>query len=512
MLCAEKARSMTVKGQFDDKPESQTVMIAQRTKPTIAGCVNPILFVVRMSVLSVNPPIVQRGDRGGLAALKGLIDPLSTLAMLAAACVFYGEPIRAAEVILGLITFSITYPGDIPFRHQKRGLIREVAGNWALTAGLLLLFGFGTGTITMFNPNVLYLWALLVPAAQVGIHSISPRLLLRYAAIKGYRSAIVVGATELGWRIAEKIAADPYDPVRVVGVYDDIDDVDPDSVSTGKRALAGTLSDIAKYTRANQVDTIYIALPLNEQPSMLKLLDDLRDTTASIYYVPDFFMFDLIQARVESVAGVPVVAVCESPFHGTTALIKRVSDLVIACLAIIVLSPVFIATAIAVKASSPGPILFRQRRYGLDGKEIVVWKFRSMRVMEDGERVVQATQDDPRVTKVGAFIRRTSIDELPQFFNVLQGHMSVVGPRPHAVAHNEAYRTVIKGYMVRHKVKPGITGWAQVNGARGETRTLQEMEDRIRYDLDYLRNWSLRLDMKIVLKTVLVFAGDKKAY
>jgi putative colanic acid biosynthesis UDP-glucose lipid carrier transferase len=169
-------------------------------------------------------------------------------------------------------------------------------------------------------------------------------------------------------------------------------------------------------------------------------------------------------------------------------------------------------SAIAVKLTSPGPVIFKQRRFGLNGEEIQVYKFRSMRVCEDGETVQQARKNDSRVTKVGAFLRKTSLDELPQFFNVLQGSMSIVGPRPHAVAHNELYRKLIKGYMVRHKVKPGITGWAQVNGWRGETDTLEKMKSRIDYDLAYLRNWSLRLDLYIVFKTIMVVLKDKHAY
>jgi len=171
-----------------------------------------------------------------------------------------------------------------------------------------------------------------------------------------------------------------------------------------------------------------------------------------------------------------------------------------------------LAIAIGVKLSSPGPVFFRQRRYGLDGQQITVYKFRTMTVLEDGANVRQAQKDDCRVTGFGRFLRKTSMDELPQFINVLQGRMSVVGPRPHAVSHNEIYRKLISGYMVRHKVKPGITGWAQVNGFRGETETVEKMEQRIEYDLAYLRNWSLRLDLLILLKTVLVLFGDRRAY
>jgi putative colanic acid biosynthesis UDP-glucose lipid carrier transferase len=249
------------------------------------------------------------------------------------------------------------------------------------------------------------------------------------------------------------------------------------------------------------------------QPRILDLLDDMRDTTASIYFVPDFFVTDLIQGRIDMVCGMPVVAVCETPFRGADGLVKRVSDIVLSVLILLLISPLFIAISLAVKITSPGPVIFKQRRYGLDGAEILVYKFRSMTVCEDGESIRQAQKGDNRITPLGAFLRRTSLDELPQFLNVLQGRMSIVGPRPHAVAHNELYRKIIKGYMVRHKVRPGITGWAQVNGFRGETETVDKMRSRVEYDLDYLRNWSLRLDLYIIMKTVLiVLRGQSSAY
>ncbi|MGH8742364.1 MAG: undecaprenyl-phosphate glucose phosphotransferase, partial [Burkholderiales bacterium] len=241
-------------------------------------------------------------------------------------------------------------------------------------------------------------------------------------------------------------------------------------------------------------------------------LEDLRDSTASIYFVPDIFVFDLIQARVDSIGDLPVVAVCETPFYGFNGMLKRVSDLLFALVILLLISPIMLAIALGVKLSSPGPVLFRQRRYGVDGRKIVVYKFRTMTVAEDGDLVRQATRNDSRITPFGAFLRRTSLDELPQFINVLQGRMSVVGPRPHAVAHNELYRKLIRGYMIRHKVRPGITGLAQVNGFRGETDTVEKMQARIEYDLAYLRGWTLLLDLQIVLKTVVVVLRKQNAY
>ncbi|MGH8496333.1 MAG: exopolysaccharide biosynthesis polyprenyl glycosylphosphotransferase, partial [Gammaproteobacteria bacterium] len=214
----------------------------------------------------------------------------------------------------------------------------------------------------------------------------------------------------------------------------------------------------------------------------------------------------------DDIHGIPVVALCETPFVGFDGLVKRLSDIVITSFILLLTAPLMLAIAIGIKMTSPGPAIFKQRRYGLDGEEIKVYKFRTMYVTEDADHVPQARRDDPRVTPFGAFLRRYSLDELPQFINVLQGRMSVVGPRPHAIAHNETYRKLIKGYMVRHKVTPGITGLAQVNGLRGETDTVESMKARVEYDLNYLRYWSLGLDVKIILKTVTILFGDKNAY
>jgi putative colanic acid biosynthesis UDP-glucose lipid carrier transferase len=299
--------------------------------------------------------------------------------------------------------------------------------------------------------------------------------------------------------------------VDVVGFFDDRA---PARLGELPRCgLRGRLEDLPAFVKSNGVEAIFVALPMASQPRIVKLLDELRDTTTSVYFVPDVFLTDLIQARIDDINGIPVVAVCETPYYGVNGLVKRLEDVLLSALILVLIAPLMIGVAAVVKLSSPGPIIFRQRRYGLDGKEIVVYKFRTMRVMEDGPDVPQATRDDPRVTKVGAVLRATSLDELPQFINVLQGRMSIVGPRPHAVAHNETYRKVIKGYMVRHKVKPGVTGLAQVNGFRGEIRSLDKMQKRVEYDLEYLRHWSLGLDLRIILRTaVIVLRGDRHAY
>jgi putative colanic acid biosysnthesis UDP-glucose lipid carrier transferase len=322
--------------------------------------------------------------------------------------------------------------------------------------------------------------------------------------------AIIVGMNEQGLALAAKIQNSPYSRIEFAGFVDSrsTERLDNDTPGT----LRGKLDELATIAKQDRIQLIYLSLPMASQPRILAVLDALKDTTASIYFVPDMFVTDLVQGHPSSVCGMPVISVCETPFRGQNGAIKRFSDIVFSLLILVLIAPVLLIVAAAVKYSSPGPIIFKQRRYGLDGEEILVYKFRSMTVTEDGGAIQQAKKNDSRITPLGAFLRRTSLDELPQFINVLQGRMSIVGPRPHAVAHNELYRKLIKGYMVRHKVKPGITGWAQVNGYRGETETLDKMQGRIDYDLDYLRNWSLRLDIHIILKTVRLVAKDQKAY
>jgi putative colanic acid biosynthesis UDP-glucose lipid carrier transferase len=224
------------------------------------------------------------------------------------------------------------------------------------------------------------------------------------------------------------------------------------------------------------------------------------------------FAFDLVQPRCVEFNGIPLLSVCDTPFHGMNAVYKRAMDLILVSASLLFACPLMLVVALAVKLSSPGPILFKQRRYGLHGEEILVYKFRSMTVCEDGANVKQAERSDLRVTAVGRFLRRTSLDELPQLFNVLEGKMSFVGPRPHAVVHNELYRKLISGYMIRHKVRPGMTGWAQVHGLRGETTTVEQMRLRAQYDVDYLRHWSVWLDAKILLRTALIVIRGQNAH
>ena len=264
----------------------------------------------------------------------------------------------------------------------------------------------------------------------------------------------------------------------------------------------GGLEEAVKMAQQGDIEVLFIALPVSANDRIDVILKALGDSTVDVHLIPDIFTYNLLQSRMGTVGEIQTISVYESPMKGGSSLLKRVEDLVLASLILCIIAIPMLIIATAVKLTSKGPAIFKQNRYGMDGKKIKIWKFRSMTTQDNGDIVKQATKGDARITPLGAFLRRTSLDELPQFFNVLQGDMSVVGPRPHAVSHNELYRKKINYYMLRHKMKPGITGWAQISGWRGETDTDQKMEMRIKYDLHYIRNWSLWFDFKIVLLTI----------
>lgn len=445
------------------------------------------------------------------AVVIAFLDPLLIVACLVAAIAWAGESLDRSYIVLCVIAFSLSFPGERRFEKTLRSAVLDILVGWSGIVAMLWLFGYATGYLAIYPQEVITCWVIAAPLAMVVGHIIFRLVLMRLQRQEGQRKlAIIAGAGRLGLKVYRELIDNTWHGIDVLGFFDDrhwgrLADV-------SEELMLGGLPDIVAYVSEHNVDQIYITLPMSTQPRILALLDSLRDTTASISFVPDIFVTDLIQGRIDDLNGIPVVAVCDTPFTGMNGLIKRCSDLLFSILILILISPLMVLIALGVKLSSPGSVLFKQRRYGLDGKEIMVYKFRSMTVCEDGDVVRQATRNDQRITPLGAFLRRTSLDELPQFFNVIQGRMSIVGPRPHAVAHNEMYRKLIKGYMVRHKVKPGITGWAQVNGYRGETELLEKMKARIEFDLDYLRNWSLKLDIVIILRTILVVLHDKHAY
>ena len=445
--------------------------------------------------------------------IKILIDPFLIIALLYTLAIINDGKLHSHYIVLSILTFTISFPGSWRGAQTIKQELLSTFQQWLLIVAVLLFFGYATDYLIIYTPRVILTWIVVTPFALLAAHwFFNQYLSSQHYIAQVKKTAIVIGHNELSNQLISKINANKEVAIELKGFFDEVSTTKPVLSADDHKTLAGNLNQVADYVRHHAIDIIYITLPPSMHAQIMLLLDDLKDTTASIYFVPYFFMADLIQGRIDEIAGLPVIAVCETPFTGFNGFIKRLSDIVIASALLCLLLPVLVVVLIGVKLSSPGPILFNQRRYGLDGQEIIIYKFRSMTVAENGSSVVQVTMNDARVTRFGRFIRKTSLDELPQFVNVLQGRMSVVGPRPHAVTHNEMYRKLIKGYMIRHKVKPGITGWAQVNGFRGETKTIESMKSRIDYDLSYLKKWSLSLDLIIIFKTIFLVFKDTKAY
>jgi putative colanic acid biosynthesis UDP-glucose lipid carrier transferase len=425
----------------------------------------------------------------------------------------HGQRLNACYAALGVCAVLLSRhvftptrlrPSCAPQRPQWR--IVRLVGEWALVAALLVFMGAAFGLGRLFPHEVLWGWL----GATLAILLVSDLLSARVAArIAVPHKHIIIGANEVGMELARR-GAEHGDSSNFLGFFDFRN---PDRLPAQARdRFLGACKDVAAFVQRHAVNAIYIAIPMSNAARIVDLVQEFRDTTASIYFVPDMFAFDLVQPRCVEFNGIPLLSVCDTPFHGMDAVYKRAMDLLLVSLVLLFAWPVMVAVAVAVKLSSPGPVLFKQRRYGLHGEQILVYKFRSMTVCEDGPTIRQAERSDRRVTTVGRFLRRTSLDELPQLFNVLEGKMSFVGPRPHAVVHNELYRKLISGYMIRHKVRPGMTGWAQVHGLRGETSTVEQMRLRAQYDLDYLRHWSIWLDAKILLRTALIVIHGHNAH
>jgi putative colanic acid biosynthesis UDP-glucose lipid carrier transferase len=454
-----------------------------------------------------------------LALLKQL-DPVVTVLMLFVCAFALRQQITFIYTGLGLLTYLVAAPIFDRVNVDRSAFKRlslskafsRVLLSWAPVVAVLLFLAFIFKVSDQFSRAVILSWFATTPLALLAVQALRHRTQSLIASGATGSRYVVIGANRMGFELNRRLPAKGF-----LGFFD-FRSADRLSQVVGARSvdgcnLVGHCRDVARFVRAHGVTDVYIALPISNVPRIAEVIQQLRDTTASIYFIPDVFAFDLIQGRLVDIDGVPALSVCDTPFHGMDAVLKRAFDLVVGGLILLAASPLMATIAVCVKATSRGPVLFRQRRYGLNGEEINIFKFRSMTVCEDGDEVKQATRDDSRVTPFGGFLRRTSLDELPQLFNVLQGAMSLVGPRPHAVAHNEQYRTLISGYMIRHKVRPGITGWAQVNGLRGETDTIDKMSARVNYDIDYLKHWSLALDCKILLRTLLiVLKRDANAY
>lgn len=470
----------------------------------------------------MNESILVRQSLGRLAVelAKAVLPALISLGSLQFCLLLRQQSFTQLYVALAAVSTALAllllnprrFGGETQLTFDRGALIIGTVSRWAALLGILLVIGYVTKYSEDYSRVIILSWALGTPALLVvgdlALYSIARRLQLSEP---NERTVVFAGCNEVSLRLASRLADARELKIDVAGFFDDRS-ADRLGLEPQERLLGG-LPDMATFVKQRGVDMIFVALPMRHIQRVIDLLDQLRDTTASVYYLPDIFVYDLIQSRSGELLGMPVITMCETPFYGHRGVIKRFTDVIIASAALILLSPLLLLISLMVKLTSPGPVIFSQRRYGLDGAEIMVYKFRSMTVTEDGDQIEQAHRDDRRFTRIGGFLRRMSLDELPQLINVLQGRMSLVGPRPHAIAHNEQYRKLIKGYMIRHKVRPGITGLAQVSGCRGETERLEEMQARVAYDIEYLRHWSVMLDLRILWSTFLMLVRrERKAY
>lgn len=427
------------------------------------------------------------------------------------------QPLHVWIALFSVILFNFFAESQDAYRSWRGTYLREeistVLLSWLATVSVLIILEVIFINKKVYTEPFISLWIFATPIEIISWHTIV-RMLLGSARRQGLntRNVAIVGATQLGSRLSHSFDEMDWTGYRLVGYYDDREPAENRRLEDQKVSVVGNIERLISDCREGKIDIVFITLALSAEARIKMMTERLADTTVSVYLVPDLFTFNLLNSRWVDFQGISAVSIYETPFAGVDSVIKRIEDIVFSLIILTIIAIPMLFIAIGVKLSSKGPVFFKQTRYGMDGEKIKVWKFRSMTVTEDGNVVTQAKKHDPRVTPFGAFLRRTSLDELPQFFNTLGGSMSIVGPRPHAVAHNEEYRSQIHGYMLRHKVKPGITGLAQINGYRGETDTLNKMAGRIKYDLQYIQSWTLMLDVKIILMTVLKGFRQKNAY
>ncbi|MFY9352029.1 undecaprenyl-phosphate glucose phosphotransferase [Sphingobium sp.] len=424
-----------------------------------------------------------------------------------------GRPV-AVDALLCLALLELTAPAFHLSRSWRMVRLRhelaDLAAHWTLSFALLMALTALMGDAP--PAGVAIGWYASALAAILGAR-VAVRMALRCWRALGHdqRNAAFIGATETAERLCATFARQRWMGIRALGIYDDRQPVSGRTAALKEGPFGGPVDRLYDLARRGAVSRIYVTLPMAAEQRIKGIIERFGDTTASLYYCPPLFRFDLIGARWDDVQGQPVISIVESPFAGWSRLVKRAEDVAVTLVALPLILPLGLLIALAIRLDTPGPVFYRQRRYGLDGRAFTIWKFRSMRVEGDAG-FAQARRGDARVTRVGALLRRTSLDELPQFINVALGSMSVVGPRPHPLALDDAFRPMIRRYAVRHKIKPGITGLAQVSGWRGETETLDKMQQRVAHDIDYLRRWSLWLDLTILARTLLVPFVQRNAY
>ena len=421
-------------------------------------------------------------------------------------------------LLITIVLFSYFTESSLSYKSWRdislRAEVAAVVSNWGTIVLILVVIELVFHPVDLYNREMVLYWFVLTPVELISWHSIM-RMVLRLFRDQGVNAqkVAIFGATELGVGLEKRIRSMSWAGYKFMGFFDDRRTNGNRRFISDHNLIKGGSQELISRARAGEIETIFITLPLAAEARIKALLDDLSDTTVSAYMMLDLFSFDLLSASWLDIQGMPAVSIFESPHTGLDKITKRILDVSFSLIILALIALPMVLIAVLIKLTSKGPVIFRQKRYGIGGEAIDVWKFRTMFTMDAGDtEVVQASKTDNRITPIGRFLRKTSLDELPQFFNVISGSMSIVGPRPHAVTHNEFYRTAIHGYMLRHKVKPGITGLAQVKGYRGETKILEKMEGRIKYDLEYIRTWSIWLDIKLILMTVLVGFNNKNAY
>lgn len=425
------------------------------------------------------------------------------------------DPHSMIMLFVGIIVFNLSAEGLDLYRSWRTQsttvLLKFTALTWTIASAFIVGFAFFFPIITPYEQNIIVLWILCTLGALCAWRLLFREILfIQRRKGRNSRTAAILGATSSGYNLARQVIENEHLGINLWGIFDDRDTQRlPQEL---QNQVSGTIEDALAAAKRGEIDYLYIAMPMSAEERIMDILNRCSDTTCSVYIIPNFFIYNLLNSRWQSVGAVQTLSVFDTPFQGASNVLKRAEDIIFSTIILSIIAIPMLGIALGIKLTSRGPIIFKQYRYGLDGRKIKIYKFRSMSVQDNGSDIKQATKDDSRVTRFGAFLRRTSLDELPQFINVLQGRMSVVGPRPHAVAHNEQYRKLIEGYMLRHKVKPGITGWAQVNGFRGETETINKMVKRVEYDLDYIHRWSVWMDVKIILATIVKGFVDKNAY
>jgi len=460
---------------------------------------------------------------GFINLFSRLIDPLVVVvaAMVAYSVRFSSNLFSLPQdyyflVLVAVFCVTLVFPVfNIYTSWRGQGLAKQartIILAWLTVMLMMIVILFGLQLSADYSRIWLGLWMLLGLLFLL-FYRMSVYAVLQYQRLQGrnFRRVVIVGAGDLAKKLIHQTVESPWSGFQVMALFDDNEHLQKTLVDGFE--VCGNLDDVHTYVELNQVDEVWIALPLRAEKRVKELLYGLRHQTVNIKLVPDIFGFTLLNHSMTELVGLPAVNLSDTPMWGNNKLVKAIEDRIIGLIIFILTSPALLLISVAIKITSGGPILFKQKRHGWDGKIINIYKFRTMKEHnEDEDCVTQACKDDVRITRLGAFLRRTSLDELPQFFNVLQGRMSIVGPRPHAVQHNEMYKDKVNKYMLRHMVKPGITGWAQVNGLRGETDTLDKMKNRVEYDLYYIENWSLWFDLKIMFLTIFKGFINKNAY